>query len=164
MLCVGGFGLYIWMSVEVSCPARRQTSHCLPAEALPCCCEVRPIAAGSAVLLWSPPRPAVESLCCSGLPWQRQAASAVGVYLLGAGCLGNSGRPSPTEHLRPSARDRLKSWFCSSHWAIPNALSLQSPGLAHCPSFVQSQVQPSQVSGCQFNRAPGQARPVGSAG
>ena len=28
MLCVGGFGLYIWMSVEVSCPARRQTTDC----------------------------------------------------------------------------------------------------------------------------------------
>ena len=69
------------MSVEVSCPARRQTSHCLPAEAPPCCCVVRPVAAGSAVLLWSQPRPVVESLCCSGLPWQRQAASAVGVYL-----------------------------------------------------------------------------------
>ena len=29
------------------------------------------------------------------------------------------------------------------------------PGLTHCSSLVQSQVQPSQVSGCQFNRAPG---------
>ena len=76
MLCVVGFGLYFWMFVEVSCPARRQTSHCLPAEAPPCCC-----AAGSAVLLWFLPRPAAESLCCSGLPWQWQAASAVGVYL-----------------------------------------------------------------------------------
>ena len=45
-----------------------------------------------------------------------------------------------------------------------NALSLQSPGLAHCPSLAQSQVQPSHVSICRFNRAPGQARPVGSAG
>ena len=61
-------------------------------------------------------------------------------------------------------RDCLKSQFCSSHWATPNALSLQSPGLAPCPSLVQSQVQPSQVSGCRFNRAPGQARPVGSTG
>ena len=32
-------------------------------------------------LLWSPPRPAAESLCCSVLPPQRQAVSAVGVYL-----------------------------------------------------------------------------------
>ena len=32
-------------------------------------------------LLWSPPRPAAESLCCSVLPQQRQAVSAVGVYL-----------------------------------------------------------------------------------
>ena len=61
-------------------------------------------------------------------------------------------------------RDRLKSRSCSSHWATPDALSLQSPGRAHCPSLAQSQVQPSHVSGCQFNRAPGQARPVGSTG
>ena len=81
MLCVGGFGLYFWMFVEVSCPARRRTSHCLPAEALPCCCEARPVGAGSAVLLWSPPRPEVESLCSCRLPRQRQAASAVKVYL-----------------------------------------------------------------------------------
>ena len=47
---------------------------------------------------------------------------------------------------------------------VPNDLSLQSPVLAYCPNLVQSQVQPSQVSGCQFNRAPGQARPVGIAG
>ena len=87
MLCVGGFGLYFWMSVEVFCPARRQTSHCLLAEALPCCCVVRPVAAGSAVLLWSPPRPAAESFCCSGLPRQWQAASAVGVYLSRDGLL-----------------------------------------------------------------------------
>ena len=60
--------------------------------------------------------------------------------------------------------DRLKSWSCSSHWASPNALSLQSPGRAHCPSLAQSQVQPSQVSGCRLNRAPGQAHPVGSDG
>ena len=32
-------------------------------------------------LLWSPPRPAAESLRCSVLPQQRLAASAVGVYL-----------------------------------------------------------------------------------
>ena len=81
ILCVGGFGLCFWISTEVSCPARRQTGHCLPAEAPPCCCVVCPVAAGSAVLLWSLPSPAAESLCCSGLPRQRQAASAVGVYL-----------------------------------------------------------------------------------
>ena len=88
------------------------------------------------------------------LPQQRQAASAVGVYLsrdsclgngwlrqqwacisVGAGCLGHSwlhqqwacisvgagylgsgGRLSPTVRLGPSARDSLKSRFCSSHW------------------------------------------------
>ena len=98
---------------------------------------------------------------CLGNGWLRQQWACISV---GASCLGNGGRPSPTERLGPSARDRLKSRFCSSHWAIPNTLSLQSPGLAHCPSLVQSQVQPSQVSGCRFNRAPGEARPVGSAG
>ena len=60
--------------------------------------------------------------------------------------------------------DCLKSRFCLSHWATPNALSLLSPGLGHCPSLAQSQVQPSYISGCRFNSAPGQARPVGSAG
>ena len=118
MLCVGEFGLYFSMFVEMSCPARRQTSHCLPAKAPPCYCEAHPVWAGSAVLLSSPPRPEAESLCCSGLPRQWQAASAVGVYLsrdglprqqpaasavgiisVGVGCLGNGGRPSSTEHL-----------------------------------------------------------------
>ena len=102
MLYVGGFGLYIWMSVEVSCSARWQTSHCLPAEAPPCCCEVCPIAAGSAVLLWSPPRPAAESLCCSGLSRQRQAASAVGVYLSRDGL--------PWQRLAASAVGVYLSW------------------------------------------------------
>ena len=96
--------------------------------------------------------------CClsNGKLHQQWACISVGM-----GCLGNGGCPSPTEHLRPSARDSLKSRFCSSHWVFQ---SLQSPGLAYRPSLVQSQVQPSQVSGCRFNRAPGQARPVGSAG
>ena len=102
MLCVGGFGLYFWMFVEVSCPARRQTSHCLPAEAPPCCCEARPVGAGSAVLLLSPPRPAAESLCCSGLPRQRQAASAVGVYLSRDGL--------PWQRLAASAVGVYLSW------------------------------------------------------
>ena len=50
MLCVGGFGLYISMSDVVSCPARRQTSHCLAAEAPPCSFVIRPVLAGSAVV------------------------------------------------------------------------------------------------------------------
>ena len=69
--------------------------------------------------------------------------------------------PQSVSDLPPG--DRLKSQFCSSHWATLNALSLQSPGLAPCPSLVQSQVQPSQVSGRRFNRAPREARPAGSA-
>ena len=38
-------------------------------------------------LLWSPPCPAAESLRCSVLPQQRQAESAVGVYLSRDGLL-----------------------------------------------------------------------------
>ena len=107
MLCVGGFRLYIWMSVEVFCPARRQTSHCLLAEAPPFCSEVRGIAAGSALLLQSPPcchglRPVAESLCCCGLPWQRQAASAMGVYLSRDGL--------PRQRLAASAVGVYLSW------------------------------------------------------
>ena len=78
---LGCSGFIFWMFVEVSCPARRQTSHCFPAEALPCCCEAHPAGAGSVVLLWTLPCPEAESLCCSGLSRQWQAASAVGVYL-----------------------------------------------------------------------------------
>ena len=90
------------MSIALSCPARRQSSHYLPAEALPCWCEVHPVAAGSALLLRFSPcfhrlHSAAESLCCIGLPRQRQAASAMGVYLSRGDCLGNGGLPSPTE-------------------------------------------------------------------
>ena len=55
---------------------------------------------------------------------------------------------------KPPHRERLESPFCLSHCATPNAVSLGFPGLAHCPSPVQSQVQPSKVSVCWFNRAP----------
>ena len=151
------------MSVALSCPATRQSRHYLPADALPYWCEVRPVAAGSALLLRSPP-------CCHGLSLvvagclgngrlhQQWACTSVGVDYLG-----NGGYPSPTELHRtgfscalrePLHRERLKSPFCLSHCATPNAVSLESPGLAHCPSPIQSQVQPSQVSDCQFNRAP----------
>ena len=78
MLCVEGFGLYFWMFNEVSCPARRQSSHCLAAKALPCCCVIRPVPAGSAVVSATP---CGGVSCCSVLPQQWQAASAVGVYL-----------------------------------------------------------------------------------
>ena len=54
MLCVGGFGLYFSMSVEVSCPVRRQTNHSLAAEAPPCCSVIRPVPAGSAVVSATP--------------------------------------------------------------------------------------------------------------
>ena len=66
LLCLVGLGHCFWMSVEVSCPARRQSNHYLTAEAPPCCCEIRPVAAGScssvvvfttgyALLLWATP-------------------------------------------------------------------------------------------------------------
>ena len=55
---------------------------------------------------------------------------------------------------KPSHRECLESSFCLSHCATPNAVSLGFPGLAHCPCPVQSQIQPSQVSVCRFNRAP----------
>ena len=54
MLCVEGFGLYFWMFDEVSCPARRQTSHSLAAEDPPCCCVICPVPAGSAVVSATP--------------------------------------------------------------------------------------------------------------
>ena len=99
---------------------------------------------------------------CLGNGRLRQQWACISV---GAGCLGNGGRPSPTEHLRDRLYgERLESLFFLSHCPTPNAVFLQSPGLAHCPGLLQSQVQHSQVSGCWFNRAPGQARPVGSAG
>ena len=86
MLCLGRLVLYFSKSIEVFCQDRRQSILYLPSEALPCWREVRPVAAGSALLLRSLPccyriHPAAESLCCIGLPWQRLAASAVSVYL-----------------------------------------------------------------------------------
>ena len=54
MLSVEGFGLYFWMFDEVSCSARRQTSHCLAAEAPPCCCVIHPVPTDSAVVSATP--------------------------------------------------------------------------------------------------------------
>ena len=51
---LGGFGLYFSMSDEVSCPARRLTSYCLAAEALPYCCVIRAVPADSAVVSATP--------------------------------------------------------------------------------------------------------------
>ena len=46
------------------------------------CSGLCPIAVASALLSWAPPCCHVaESLCYGGLPWQRQAVSAMGVYL-----------------------------------------------------------------------------------
>ena len=50
----------------------------------------------------------------------------------------------------PPNSERLESCFvCRT--VLPLTVF---PGLAHCSSPVQSQVQPSQVSVCRFNRAP----------
>ena len=83
IICLGGLGLYFWMSVEVSCPASRQSGHYLPAEALPCCCEVHPVAADSALLLRSPP----WATPCGGVSLLYRVASAT------AGCVSNGRLP-----------------------------------------------------------------------
>ena len=147
------------MSIALSCPARRQSSHYFPAEALPCWCEVFPVAAGYALPLWSPP-------CCWGLrpaalgyaQWRRLSvvAGCLGNGKLcqqwectsvGAGCLGNGGHPSLTELCRPGFScahsetlhpEHLESPFFLSHCNGPNAIFLESPGLAQCPSPIQS--------------------------
>ena len=98
---------------------------------------------------------------CLSNGWLRQQWACISV---GAGCLGSGGRPSLTERLGASAQGSFEIVVLFVPLGVPNALSLQSPGLAYCPSLVQSQVQPSQVSGCQFNRALGQVHPVGIAG
>ena len=106
-----------------SCPARTQTSLCLPAEAPPCCCVVRPVVQTllfCCVLLHALRRSLSLVAGCLGNGRLRQqwACISVGTGCLGngwlhqqwacisvgAGCLGNGGCPSPTERLRPSAR------------------------------------------------------------
>ena len=100
MLCLGGLGLYFWMSVEVSCPARRQSSHFLTAEALSCCCEVCPVAAGfcsSAAVSatgYALQRCLSVVVGCLGNGRLRQQWACISV---GADCLGNGRRPSYTE-------------------------------------------------------------------
>ena len=132
-------------------------------QALPCCCGLCPAATGYAL------RQSLSVLAGffgNGRLLQQWACTSVG-----ADCLGNGGRPSPTVLHRPGFScalreplylEPLESPFCLSHCATPNTVSLESPGLAHCPSPVQSQVQPSQVSDCRFNRAPGLVRFVWS--
>ena len=167
MLCLGGLGLCFWMSVEVSCPARRQSNHYLTAEALHCCCEVRPVAAGSC---------SSAAVSATGYGLQRSLSVLAGCLgngrlrqqwvcvSVGVGCLGNGGRPSPTQHLRDHLHSKhLEFPFHSSHCTTSNAVFLKSPGLAYFPCPVQSQVQSSQVSGCWSNRAPGPVRFVWSA-
>ena len=149
-------GLYFLVCCAVL-PSWRQSSHYLPAKAPPCWCEVRPVAMGYAL---QRSLSVVPGCLGNGRLHQQWACTSVGAV-----CLGNGGRPSPTE-LWPQGTShpkRLESPFCLSHCATPNAVFLECPGLAHCPSPIQSQVQPSQVSGCRFNRAPGQVCPVGSA-
>ena len=160
-------GLGFIFGCSLRCPAQlggRLATVCLPrlhpavvrlallGQALLFCCGLRH------ALRWSL-SVVVSRLSNSRL---RQQWACISVRV---GCLGNGGRSSPTERLRERLyQERLESPFCPSHCATLVTVSLQYPGLAHCPSPVQSQVQPSQVSGCQFNRAPGQARPVGIAG
>ena len=144
------------------CPAGVRFTVLL--QALPFCCGLHPTATG--YTLWQS-LSVVAGCLGNGRLHQQWTCTSVG-----ADCLGNGGRPSPMElhcfgfscALRePLHRERLESPFCLSHCATPNAVSLESPGLAHCPSPIQSQVQPSQVSDYQFNRAPGPVRFVWSA-
>ena len=60
---------------------------------------------------------------CLGNGWLPQQWACISV---GTGCLRSGGRPSPTERLRPSARDSLKSRFCSSHW-VSQTICLCNP-------------------------------------
>ena len=133
-------------------------------QALPCCCSLHPAATGYAL---QRSLSVVAGCLSNGRLSQQWACTSVG-----ADCLGNGRRLSPTElhgpwfscALRePLHLEGLESPFCLSHCATPNAVFLESPGLAHCPSPVQSQVQPSQVSDCRFNRAPRPVRFVRSA-
>ena len=127
-------------------------------QALPFCCGLHPAATGYAL------RRSLSVVAgCLGNSRLRQQWACTSV---GADCLGNGRRPSPMElhcpgfscaRREPFHPERLESPFCLSHSATPNSVFLESPGLAHCPSPIQSQVQPSQVSDCRFNRAP---RPV----
>ena len=127
-------------------------------QALLCCCGLHPPAMAYTQLR---SLSVVAGCVGNGRLCQQWACPSVG-----ADCLGNGGRRSPTELHRPGfscARsetlhaERLESPFCLSHCAGPEAVSLESPGLAHRPSLIHSEFQPSQVSDCRFNRAP---RPV----
>ena len=60
---------------------------------------------------------------CLGNGWLHQQWACISVEV---GCLLSGGRPSPTERLGPSARNSLKSRFCSSHW-VPRTLCPCNP-------------------------------------
>ena len=127
-------------------------------KALPYCCNLCSASKGYAL---HQSLSVVAGCLSNGRLHQQWACTSVG-----ADCLGNGGRPSPTEVLHPGFScahsktlhlERLESPFCLSHCAGPNAVSLESPGLAHCPSLVESDGYanlPSQVSDCRFNRDP----------
>ena len=62
---------------------------------------------------------------------------------VGAECLSNGGRLSPTKlhhpgfscaHSETLNPEHFELPFCLSHCDGPNAVSLKSPGLVHCPS------------------------------
>ena len=118
MLCLGGLGIYFWMSVEVSCPVRRQSGHYLPAEA-------PPVVVRFTLLLQA-------LLFCCGLRHALRQSLSVVVGCLSNGRVSQLGRvasvmvdaPPPQSILGRLPGAGLKSRFCSSHWANPNALSL----------------------------------------
>ena len=151
MLCLRGLGLFC--ECPLRCPAQLGGSLvtiCLPMlrlagvrsalflQALPCCCGLRPAATGY-TLRWS----ISVVVGCLGNCRLRQQWEFTSV---GVDCLGNGRCPSPTELHQPGFSCAcsetlhpvcLESPFCLSHCTGPNAVSPESPGLAHCPSPIQ---------------------------
>ena len=117
-------------------------------QALPFCCGLHPVAMGYTLRRSLSVVPGCLGNGRLRQPW---ACTSVGVD-----CLGNGRRPSPTElHFMKTSSPvvfGIAVLFVALRY--PNSVFLGFPGLAHCPSPVQSQVQPSQVSVCRFNRAP----------
>ena len=125
------------------CPAGVRSALLLPA--LPCCCSLRPTATGYTLR---------RSLSVVAGCLSNRSVTSVGMD-----CLGNGRRPSPTE-LRPQGTPPQGAFGITVLFVPLCYPKCCHPGiswLAHCPSPIQSQVQPSQVSGCQPNRAPGRA-------
>ena len=130
-------GSLITICLPRLCPAGVRFDLLL--QALPCCCGLCPAAMGYTL---RQSLSVVAGCLRNGRLCQQWECTSVGVD-----CLGNGGRFSPTElhhpgfscaHSETLHPEHLESPFCLSHCAGPNVISLKSPGLAHCPSLVQS--------------------------